>query len=548
MFLLSLASAFCLAASQEGDLREAYDVLAYELELAVDPDEQELSGTVVMTARVVGEELGVVQFDLTNTLVLESVTCSGAALAVRRDGDLVSCTLPESLARGAELALAIRYRGHPNAKDSFTGFHWARTPDGKPWINTSCQDTGSRAWWPGKDSYFHPEDKPERVALAITVPGELYAVSNGRLAETVELADGRKTYRWRHDYPLETYSVTLNVAPYVVVESALELPGHASAVPFFYYVLAEDAEKAAVQFAQVPRLMEVFCEAFGPFPFERSKFALVQTNFWGMEHSTAVAYGSSFPAWCEENGVADRYAGPNRFLDYILVHEVAHEWWGNAVSAATWGDFWIHEGFGTYAEGVYLERTESRARADEFFASQARHLGAKSKLFRGKGVNSGQAYSPVIYSKGACVLDTLRHFVDDDEAWWKAVREFNLRFRYGNATSDDFRAVVEETTGRDWKRFFDEWVYGEGYPKVSGVVRAEPGAIRLELVNQGSGETTFEVPLDLAWKANGMHESARVMVAPGAFHHAIDAEGDVTDLRVVHLERVLGRHAVTVER
>src|SRR5204862_6726107 len=128
---------------------------------------------------------------------------------------------------------------------------------------------------------------------------------------------------------------------------------------------------AKLQFADVPKMLAVYEERFGPFPFPKSKYALVETTFWGMEHSTAVAYGSSFPAWCKKEGKPDPFASANRFFDYILVHESAHEWWGNAVSAKSWGHFWIHEGFATYAESVYVEETQGEAALARYFASIA---------------------------------------------------------------------------------------------------------------------------------------------------------------------------------
>ncbi len=534
-------------APPDEDLRARYDALAYELHLTVDPAERELSGSATLSARVVADALDVLHLDLVAAMVVERVETAGRELAFEHEEDALLVRMDRTLEHGELFDVTVHYSGHPEAEDSFSGFHWAQTEDGRPWINTSCQGPGAHSWWPCKSSFFHPEDKPERIAMNVTVPAGLYAVSNGRLLAIEDTREGWKTYRWRHDYPLETYSVTLNAAPYVVKSSELELPGIERPVPYSYYVLPENAEKAEVQFAQVPRMLEIYSEAFGPFPFPESKFGLVETNFWGMEHSTAIAYGSSYPAWCEANGVEDRYARRNRYFDYILIHEVAHEWWGNAVSATSWGHFWIHEGFGTYAEGVYVEKMDGRERADEFFRGQAQRMGDTSRLYRGDNVDSGQAYAGVVYSKGACVLNTLRHYLDDDEAWWSSLRAFNERFRYGNAGSDDFRDVLEAETGRDWDRFFEEWVYGEGYPKLTGTVRVEGNSIVATIENRGSGATSFEVPLDLAWEEEGEPRDQRLMLQPGAHQHEIHLTCEPTGLRVVHLDRVLGRHDVTVE-
>ena len=372
-----------LGAVGDEDLREHYDVKAYDLELAVRPETETLEGVVRVTARVSAESLESLVLDLQDLHeVLGVEALDGAPLSFHHEGDVLSITLAEPVSRGGEVVATIHYRGQPKG-GRFEGFHWARSSEGKPWINTSCQGIGAHSWYPCKASYYHPEDKPERVSMAITCPADLVGVSNGRLLETVEGAPewlqpaepgAWKTYRWRHDYPLETYSVTLNVGPFVSVTRELELPGLDQALPFAYYVLPESAEKAALQFQQVPELLRIFSDAFGPYPFPGSKFALVETNFWGMEHSTAIAYGSSYPAWCEAEGIRDPHADRNKWFDYILVHEVAHEWWGNSVSAADWGHFWIHEGMGSYAEGVYVERTRGREAADTYFAEVARRV------------------------------------------------------------------------------------------------------------------------------------------------------------------------------
>jgi len=534
------------------DLREDYDVKRYDLELAVRPSTQTLEGEVDIVAVALVDGLASVRLDLYDLHeVLAVRDGAGNELEFDRGDNGLVARLTERLAKKTEFTITVRYRGKPVGQ-GFDGFHWVTTEAKRPWINTACQGLGAHYWYPCKASYFHPEDKPEGISMAIVCPADLYGVSNGRLVEVVEGAPDwfdtkgteYKTYRWRHDYPLETYAASLNVAPYVVVEQELDVPGIGKKVPFIYYVLPENAEKAALQFRQVPELVRIYSEAFGPFPFPDSKFALVETNFWGMEHSTAVAYGSSYPAWCEENGVADPRAKRNRWFDYILIHEVAHEWWGNAVSAEHWGHFWIHEGFGTYAEGVYVEATRDRETADRFFAQKGSNISTRrGRLYRGDKPTSGKAYSGLLYSKGACVLHTLRHYVNDDAIWWKTLRDFNLAYRYGNASTEDFRGVLRANTGREWKRFFDEWVYGEGTPKLGGSVHVEGTTIVVEAINENG---TFHVPLDLAWSEGGERRQERVWIDPGRSKLEIECEGKPRDLAIESLVRLLGRHTIEV--
>ncbi|MCA8980576.1 MAG: M1 family metallopeptidase [Planctomycetes bacterium] len=542
------------APERAGDPRDHYDVTAYEMQWAVVPSDQRLEGRVVVRAKSVATKLARVTLDMQADLeLLGATTEDGKALTTEREGDLLHVTLPAELAMGDEFAVALRYRGHPKAKDSFTGFHWAKTADGSPWVNTSCQGLGAHSWWPCKASYFNANDKPERISVELTVPKGLTGVSNGRFQGATDggpewfAAEGDwQTFRYSHPYPLETYSVTLNVAPYVTVEQQLMVEGGGEAgVPFVYYVLPENAAKAAVQFQQVPGLIDAFTRAFGPWPFPESKIALVETNFWGMEHSSAVAYGSTYPAWCEQEGEPDRYASRNEYFDYILVHEMAHEWWGNAVSATDWGHFWIHEGLGTYAEGAYLEFTEGRERADEYFRDQNRGASRmKGSLYRGDDVDSGAAYSPVIYSKGACVLNTLRHFIGDDETWWQLLHEFQARYRYRNANTEDFFALLQELTQANYGWFAQQYVYGEGSPRLKVDVEVEPRLLKLRIDNE-TGD--FDCAVDITWLEGGETRHDRVWVRggkSGGSDYVLAA--DATEVAVPNLNRIIGKHTVRI--
>jgi aminopeptidase N len=555
--LWAMPLALLLVALQAPDLRAAYDVLTYRLDLTLEPESQTLSGTLALEALVSAPELSVLQLDLQGGFVIAGAReltaeltprgeLAGAALVVTRIPNGLTLALPKARKQGEHVRVALSYSGHPGEHDEFEGVHWKRTQDGRPWFSVACQGVGSSWWWPGKDSFWHPEDKPERTFVNASVPKGLYAVANGRLTGREEHG-AQETFHWVHEYPCETYAITLDVAPYVVVEQQLELPGQKEPLLFAYYVLPESREKAALQFQDVPRMLEVYARAFGPFPFPKSKYALVETSFWGMEHSTAVAYGSSYPKWCQAHGAPDRYAGMNRAFDYILVHESAHEWWGNAVSAKNWGHFWLHEGFGTYAESVYLEFTQGRAAADAYFEAARGQVGARSCLYRGADKNSEQAYSNVIYTKGAWVLNTLRHCVADDAAWWKTLQDFNLEFRYGNAVTEDFRAVLERNTQRSWKEFFDEWFYGSGFPRLKGSIRSTPQGIVLAIENQGSDKTGFHVPLDLSWKDATGSVTRRIWLEPGTNQQTIALAAQPRELSVMGPQRILGKHELKVE-
>ncbi len=554
------------------DLRDGYDVQGYRLDIEVFPESKTVQGTVAIEFEVGDAPLETFVCDLWSGneknpgLKVESVVLDRwngipnnpsvrhpepIELEFTHTDDQIRCVLPQALTKNSSFpAIKIAYSGTPGRQSGFTGFHWEQTADGSPWIGTSCQGTGAHWWWPCKSSFYNPEDKHEQLFVNATVPKGLYAVSNGKLiGRTVSGEEGkeRETFSWHNPYGCETYAVTLNIAPYVVVESELKVEGLEDKVPFIYYVLPENAEKAAVQFTEVPELVSIFSDAFGPYPFPKAKFGLVETSFWGMEHSTAVAYGSSYPLWCEQTGAKDRYASRNRFFDYILVHEVAHEWWGNAVSAANWGHFWIHEGFATYAEAVYLEKRYGRERADEYFAQTRTNPVSKQSLFRGHNKNSGEAYSGLIYSKGALVLNTLRHYVDNDVAWWKSLREFNLSARGGHAETEQFQAILEKNTGREWTQFFEQWFYGTGLPTLTGSVKVAGDKLLIDIDNPNDHGRSFNVPLLIRFDLNEQEANFRIELEPGENKRELALPGEIKNLRLPYLNRIAGHHSIEID-
>jgi aminopeptidase N len=539
------------------DPRDLYDVQTYRLDLRVDPKTSTLSGTGVTAAKVVAESMDTLVLDLLRgrevsavNAVEKSVTpdskLSGPPLEYQRETDAIRIRLPRAAKKGDEVRVAVTYRFKPAANMRRTGIQFAKTPDGKPWITTACQNLGAQSWWPCKSETTHPEDKHASIFINATVPKGLTAVANGKLWKQSVPQKGWQTFHWRHDYPCEGYAVALNIAPYVLQQGTLKLPGLSKPLPYAYYVLPQDAEKAALQFKDAPRMLEIFSEAFGPWPFPEAKFGLVQVPYWGMEHSTVVAYGNSFPAWLKLHPGPDPHAKFNRLFDYILIHEVAHEWWGNAVSAADWGHFWIHEGFGTYAEGVYVEKMLGREEADRWFTEMRSGIVPSVPIYRGKDSTASAAYHINLYYKGANVLNTLRHYVNNDAAWWKAIKEFNLRYRYKNAVTEDFQAILEKEAGVNLRSFFQEWFYGKGMPTLKGTVSAKGKAVHVEVENPEREGTGFHVPLDLEWREGGQSKSKRVMLNPGSNQITIPCESEPSDIKVTNLGRVLGEHDVSV--
>jgi aminopeptidase N len=545
--LASLALALLPAAQEDVDPRTLYDVRDYRIELLVDPKTQTIRGFAATAGVVTAPRLESVVLDLESHLIATSaarvdgdlfrnVLASTVPLEHERDGDRITLKLPAPLSKGERFQVAVFYSGKPIKADDFNGFQWATTPEGHaPWIATSCQTVGEHTWWPCKASYFHPEDKPERVAVNVTVPDPLIAASNGRLVD-VEQSGGLTTWRWRLDRAVPTYSIALSIAPYVVIESELELPGLERPLPVRYYVLPEDEAKARKQFEMVPELLRFFSEKFGPFPFADSKFALAETPIWGMEHATLIAYGNSFPDAirgtrnADGTDVVDPYELRNKLYDYVLVHEAAHEWWGNAISAGTWGDFWLHEGFATYAETLWVEHVHGLDAAQEFMREKRSGMNELATVFRPRRRTAGEAYDVQMYDKGAWLLHMLR-YVMGDEPFFAALKEFGSdpALRFKAATSGDFQAICEKHHGAPLRSFFQPWLYGTRWPSYTvHQPKLEGNKATVAIECRSDGQFSYEMPLDVeATCVDGTTVKKRFTLVKGANSLQIEAASPI---------------------
>jgi aminopeptidase N len=554
-----LLAGFPYLANAQEDLRTAYDVDAYRLDLRFDPQDRRITGTVSIEVVVVAETLEHLELDLGPELnvqrvlfargpLLESGPAHGKDIFFERSGERLECHLPRPIPRGKRLTLALTYDSSPGLLDRAHGVRWTREDGDQVLIDIAVQNVGAHHWFPCKASRFHPEDRPKRVLIDATVPDGLVAAANGRLIAREEPEPGWIKWRWRHDYPLPTYSVGLSIGAYETVTERLELPEHGQPVLFQYFVLPESLPAARVQLAEVGELLSVYSQAFGPWPFPKSKVGVAEGSWSTTEHSTLIGYGSSWPAFRAQQGEVDPNARWNRGYDYVLAHQLAHEWWGNAVGASNWRDYWLQEGLATFAEGLWLEHLAGREEADAFFRDLASRLPTGLRLLRTEAEGDARrAFSPVLYMKGAWVMHLARHYLDDDARFFGALRRFQREHRYGVACSGDLKAAFEAETGEDWGRFFDEWVYGTGAPRLEGEVIPYADRIEVRVTNQIASGGSFRVPLDLRWVEDGEPIARRVWLEPGEAHETLPCADRPEEVRVVNLQRLLGRHSVIVK-
>ncbi|MEZ5312461.1 MAG: M1 family metallopeptidase [Thermoanaerobaculia bacterium] len=494
----------------------AFDVQRYDLEVAVDPATRSISGrnltTVLATAALDRFEL-----QLDDRMKVSAAQVDGTAATFVHDDGLITVALATPWVAGERHAVEIAYAGVPKVSRNppwNDGFVWEETPSGRPFVGVTSQGDGGDDWWPCKD---HPSDEPdEGMTIALTVPGDLVGLTNGRKVSETTNADGTVTTRWNVSYPINNYLVTVNIAPYVPIEEKYHGVDGTLDETILFWALPEHEEQARTMWKQAPKMLEVHGRRFGEYPFFRDKYWVVETPYLGMEHQTIVAYGAKFK---------DTEYG----FDSLLLHETAHEWWGNKITARDWGDFWLHEGFGTYAEGVFVNDTLGVDKYLEYAARWRRHIRNRKPIVQGRDITAGQAYIGDIYSKGALVLHTLRYLMGDDE-FFAAIHDFanDERFAYRLSSTADFTGLVEARLGRAIPWFWQRYLYSAKLPTYR-VTRTAGGPAE-QAAPEASGEIervviewsdpTFAMPLPVRVgeeirRVEMAGGRAEIVVAPG---------------------------------
>ena len=433
-----------------GRYRSNNDLLSYDLEVRVDPVRKHISGTNTIRFRMLREDSRI-QLDLVASLNVDGITLGARELRYERQFNAVFVDFPERLRKGQVYEIAFRYSGRPAESGRFGGIAFRKDPAGRPWINTACQHVGASVWWPNKDQY---RDEVEGMFLRVAIPSDLVDVSNGRFVGKTDLGDGYTRWDWHIQYPINNYSVSLNIGHYV--HFADEVDGQR----LDFYCLPENLEKAKAQFAQAKTTMQAFQKYIGPYPFPKDGYKLIEVPYSGMEHQSAVTYGNRFA-----NGYLERDwtgVGISTTFDFIIVHESAHEWFGNAVTAIDVCDEWIHEAWGTYAEGIYVEHMFGKADALKYLNGYKSRVRNRDPILPACGVNRVPPQD--MYFKGALFLNTLRSIVDDDERWWRIVRGFFERFKYRTIATADVVGFFNKQTGRDLSPVFEQYLRHTALP------------------------------------------------------------------------------------
>jgi aminopeptidase N len=458
-----------LLRGEYGPYRANNDLLSYHLDIRVDPDRKFISGKNTVRFRMLSDDTRI-QLDLYANLNIDRILSGETPLKYERDINAVFIDFPETLTRGGEYTIQFHYSGTPLEKGRFGGIAFRRDPTGKHWINTACEGQGSSIWWPSKDQW---RDEPENMKLSVAIPSDLVDVSNGKFLGKTDLGDGYTRWDWQVHYPINSYNVSLNIGDYVHFSDTLPSTGSGQALPLDFYVLPGSLDQAKKQFAQAKPMIEIYEKIFGEYPFQKDGYKLIEVPYSGMEHQSAVTYGNRFA-----NGYLERDwtgVGVSLKFDFIIIHESAHEWFGNAVSAADVSDMWIQEGWTTYLESLYVEHMFGYEDALKYVNGYKSKVGNREPIITQRGIHRTPPQD--MYFKAALFLNTLRSVVNDDEKWWKVIRDFYQEFQYQNIMTEDVVRFFNAALQQDLTPIFDQYLRRAELPTLELAVDDQAGTL-----------------------------------------------------------------------
>jgi aminopeptidase N len=459
------------------------DIRHYTIALDVDPEQQSIDGYTEISL-ITSQSTNVLLFDLVHLLTVKKVWVNKKEQPFTQAEDLIRIT-PASAVAAGKVTVKIQYGGKPGIAERapwIGGFQWAKDSLGNPWVAITCQSEGAKIYYPCKD---HPSDEPNEGAdLIITVPKGLYVAGPG-LLKKVSTKGSKSTYHWKTNYTINNYSIVFNIGKYTVASREYTTI-NGNKVPMQFYVLEEHAHRAKHLldiFEQSVRVQEKY---FGEYPWVKEKLAICETPHLGMEHQTLNAYGNKF-----------RYAKVGgKDFDWLLHHELGHEWWGNKVTGIDWADMWIQEGICTFGDHLYTRELEGEEAYKKRMQQTARSTQNQKAVVQGNNLDTDVVYHGDIYGKGAFFMHTIRYVIGDS-IFFPTLKKLatDPQYTYNNLVSTaNVEQLFSKSSGQDLKPLFDLYLYTTDKLEVL-VKQTADNKYKIQLLN-------FNAPLPLEVKTD----------------------------------------------
>ena len=520
------STAFTLRTDQPRTVeQEALRIDLADLSIKVLPADRAIDAVAELTFTVTAPVARLV-VELDTLFDVSAVSVDGQPAEWTNPEGRMTVALPRTLATGETTTLRIAYAGKPRVAPNAPwdgGFVWSTAPTGEPWIATAIQGEGCDLLWPCIDS---PLAEPVRVDLHITVPTGLSAPSNGRFLGAQDHGDGWTTWNWSAAHP-NTYAIALNIGPYEELRADYRSRFGNTFPMQYWYLKSDDPAQAAALFAEFPRQLDFYEATVGPFPFGDEKMGVVATPHLGMEHQTINAYG---------NG----YRLDGRGYDWLLQHELSHEWFGNQLTNANADDMWLHEGLGTYMQPLYGRWLHGDRYMQTELARMQQDLRNQFPVVSGTFKSEDEVYKGEtgpgndIYFKGALIAHSLRMLIGD-AAFHRAITTLVYgrpdpapgNFTTVYRSTPDFLRIVNEVTGRDYGWFFRGYLYNAALPDLAATREGETLTLSW---TTGDGEVfpmPVEVEIDGVVQTVPMADGRGSIAVPTGAHVLIDPANKV---------------------
>ena len=464
--------------------RSWWDLTRYHLDISVKPEEKFISGSNKISYTVLKSH-DLMQIDLQTPLILTKAIQDNSELEIIHDGNAHFIKLKKKQNVGSKEELIVYYEGNPRVAVRAPwdgGISWEKDKNGNHFIASSCQGLGASVWWPNKD---HMYDEPESMLMSVNVPKGLTNVSNGRLVKIDKMSDST-TFHWEVVNPINNYGVNINIGDYVNFSEIYE--GEKGDLDMDYYVLSYNLEKAKIHFSDAIKTMQAFEHWFGPYPFYEDSFKLVETPYLGMEHQSSVTYGNQYKQGYLGRDLSG--TGWGLKFDYIIIHETGHEWFANNITYIDIADMWVHEGFTTYSENLFIDYHFGKKASSEYVIGTRRGISNLKPIIGPYGVNKGGSRD--MYPKGANLLHTLRQIADDDEKWRQILRGLNSEFYHQTVSTSQIENYISEKMDIDLNSFFNQYLRDVRIPLLEYILVEKVLKFRWSNVVDN-----FQMPLDI---------------------------------------------------
>src|ERR1700761_7903501 len=483
--------------------RTWWDVQRYDITIKPDFNKKYTVGKNLITYKVVKDDYPLVmQIDLRTPLNIDSIKYNGKQkLSYTREGNAWHVKTVKQ-PKGSVNTVEVFFSGNPTiaVRPPWNG-GWTFTTDslGRPWMTVTCQgEAGASIWYPCKD---HQSDEPDMGAsLTIIHPDTLTAVANGRLKNIKNNHDGTMSTTWAVVNPISNYCLIPYIGKYVNFSEVYS--GEKGPLDLSYWVLDYNLNKAKAYLPlQVHNMLKSHEYWFGPYPFYEDGFKLVDTQHPGMEHQSAVACGNRYRFGYQGNDESG--TGWGKKWDFIVVHEAGHEWWGNNITTKDLADMWVHESFGNYSEGLFVESMYGKEAGNEYVVGTRRSIRNDTPIVPRYDVN--EEGSGDMYPKGGNMLHSIRHSMDNDEKFRQILRGLNKEFYHQTVTTKQIENYISKNSGFDYSKVFDQYLRNVDIPKFEYYFSPDHKSVTYRYTNCIKG---FDLPLVLSDNA------AKVRILP----------------------------------